>query len=69
MHGQQPLNCFYLNDYRVVDEHVQAVALIQLKSVVEHGHDLLLDHGLPGGPELIRETRVVDGFEQPWTKF
>jgi hypothetical protein len=34
MHRQQPLNCFYLNDYAVIHQQVESVAVIQLKFLV-----------------------------------
>ena len=41
VHGQDLLNCFYFNDYRVVHEQIETVSIIEMEVIIEDRYDLL----------------------------
>ncbi len=64
---QEPLNCLYLNDYGVIHQHVESIA-VELESVVNNRDEHLSRDFLSGLPQFVRQTGAVNAFEKTWPK-
>ena len=69
MHRQQFLNCLYFNDYRVIHQQVESVAVIQLEFRRKRLAQPVQRNFQACGPQLVDSGRFVHTFEQSWSKF
>src|SRR5262245_49175541 len=64
MNGKNRLNGFNLDDYEIIDKHVNPVAQLNRDSFVDDGKDLLTFNLGSHSSEFITEAFTIGPFEQ-----